>query len=613
MGLPMWPTDPRPAAGIDHIKLDNVVEYAGKLCEHKDLPAEKYERIHKGLEACKEYLRDPEGASDEIFEVTNQFVMEYSKKRIQFCSSNLNDFIVRAINDAYQIAKIRSVLFCRDFSLTLEDIEDYCDYSPIIAQGLRCEHCFGHHYYNKANRDTGVQPRWIEIARALKRREKRRLPAYLWERLSAVDEDVTPGEAYIDTVIVNSFLEAAKATGADEDAMVWQVVKYADQVRGPGPKEFIRSEDWDNLASHTHCARVMFDAMWRGPVYLTNRQREAARTMAIAVALVQSTWFLVIMVSSDGQTAVRSEHRARQYPGPRLLERGELPHAMVSPGVELFDPALLHDKDHGGICSVDIMAPNVGMDIAGNRWVGDMSLFDQASNYYSQLPHERITQRRVGVLRMIFTVGADNADDWWDDWRRDLGVTSLMALRYPLMYSDHFLLDMMDIAGNPDSDGQLLRQHHVARLPGRGLVSVKRFEFDGLFGHETDLGDSEDRINAITQRLRESQYEGLESFLDGEPVHDHESLNLWRNRGASTILDKMNTLCLNDTDGEFTWTDLSIALRRATDSATAALYSVENCEKLIQLAGLPNEELNEEGWFRHNRDGILPFDLIQTE
>jgi hypothetical protein len=53
-------------------------------------------------------------------------------------------------------------------------------------------------------------------ARTLKRSPKSK---YLWERLSSVDEDMTQAEVYIDTS-----LQTAKATGVDQDAMMWQVV-----------------------------------------------------------------------------------------------------------------------------------------------------------------------------------------------------------------------------------------------------------------------------------------------------------------------------------------------------------------------------------------------------
>ena len=68
--------------------------------------------------------------------------------------------------------------------------------------------CIGHLYFNEVNPDTGI--------RTLKRNPKSK---YLWERLSSVDEDMTQAEVYIDTS-----LQTAKATGVDQDAMMWQVV-----------------------------------------------------------------------------------------------------------------------------------------------------------------------------------------------------------------------------------------------------------------------------------------------------------------------------------------------------------------------------------------------------
>ena len=50
---------------------------------------------------------------------------------------------------------------------------------------------------------------------------------HLWERLAPVDEDMTEAEVNISKV--DSFLEAARATGANEAAMVWQVVRHADR------------------------------------------------------------------------------------------------------------------------------------------------------------------------------------------------------------------------------------------------------------------------------------------------------------------------------------------------------------------------------------------------
>jgi len=267
------------------------------------------------------------------------------------------------------------------------------------------------------------------------------------------------------------------------------------------------------------------------------------------------------------------------------------------------------------MCAVDLTAPNSSMDIVGERWMGNTSLLETNKASYCLPPHERLTQRRIAVLRIIFCVGADdnNGEDWWDSWRYDLGVTSLMALRYPMLYSNNFLKEIIEMTNNPNVNGRLLRQHHVARLPGRGLVSTRRF--DGLFSPET-IRNYQGRIGTTIQRLREFKYEGLESLLDGEPVD--ESLILWTNRGAFVIFEAMSTRCLidgiphNDTD-EVIWTDLCIGLRGATDSPTAAIYTPELCEKLVELAGFPIEDLYEEGWLRHQRAGILPIGLIPSD
>ena len=626
MGLPMWASNPKHPrlVEVDLLKVYDVIKYAAKLCEHKDLPDETHRKIDTGLKACKEYFKDHEGVPEETFKTMAGFVMEYSKKRIQFCNSHLNNFVVHVVNEAYKVARIRSVPFSRDFPLTLKDLEDYGDYSPIIAQGLRCQFCFGHHSFNKVNHDTGVQFQWMEIARALKRTPKSKslLPAYLWEELSVVNEDMAPGEEYVDAALVDSFLEAVEATGANQSAMVWQVVKYTDQKRRPGPKEFIRLATWNHLAAHTHYARIMFDALWRGPVYLKDRHREAAHMMAIAVAIVQCTWFSVILASTRGTELMlgfeRSRYEDRQYPGPMLWERGEFPHTMVSPGARLFDPALLHGENGQAICAVDARVPNPCiLTTVAERWMGDMFLFN--ADLYCLPPHERITPRRAEVLAVILDLSfeTDDAVDWWDRWSYDLGITCLMAIRSPRLYSDGFLWKIVDIVSDPDANGRLLEEHNVARVPGRGLVSLTGL--DGLFSPQTisDL-ENRDTIRATIQSIREFDYEGLEISLDGELVD--ESLVLWDNPGAAVILDAMNTRRINDNiprtdEDEFeltaniAWTDLSFALLRATDSRTAATYTLELCDTLVQLAGLHVRQLLDAGWSRHERAGILPIDI----
>jgi hypothetical protein len=88
------------------------------------------------------------------------------------------------------------------------------------------------------------------------------------------------------------------------------------------------------------------------------------------------------------------------------------------------------------------------------------------------------------------------------------------------------------------------------------------------------------------------------------------------NLGAKAILDAMNTIsltdgtCIQDTDIACAWTDLSIALRRVTDNCTVSTYTLDFCKKLIKLAGLSIDRLNEEGWSRHKRVGIVPIYLL---
>ena len=212
------------------------------------------------------------GAYGETFAIMIAFVMEYSQNRITFCNSCLNNaFIARIVDAAYQIAKMQSVPL-KNFPLAIKDLDDYGDYSPFVAEGLRCEHCYGQLYFNQVNPKTGIQFQWSEIAQALKRcpKSKSLLPTHLWERLASVeDEDMTKAEVYSDISLVDSFLEAARATGANEAAMVWQVVRHAGQ-EADTVKDLILSANWVGLA--THNARVLLDAMWRGPIYLSKCQ-----------------------------------------------------------------------------------------------------------------------------------------------------------------------------------------------------------------------------------------------------------------------------------------------------------------------------------------------------
>ena len=315
----------------------------------------------------------------------------------------------------------------KNFPLAIKDLDDYGDYSPFVAQGLRCEHCYGQLYFNQVNPMTGIQFQWSEIAQALKRcpKSKSLLPTHLWERLASVeDEDMTNAEIYSDISLVDSFLEAARATGANEAAMVWQVVRHAGQETDT-VKDLILSENWVGLATHTHNARVLLDAMWRGPIYLSKRHREAVRTMTIAVSFVQYTWFRVITRSTlqeGGINFKRSDHEACYYPGPLLWEKGKFPHAMFAPEkVALCHLALLHERSDIDTFAIDKMVTN-GSD---ERWIGDISMFDNSLvSGYSLPPHEMITPRRVKNIHIIISLG------WGlNHLKNDSGVTSLMADR----------------------------------------------------------------------------------------------------------------------------------------------------------------------------------------
>ena len=102
-------------------------------------------------------------------------------------------------------------------------------------------------------------------------------------------------------------------------------------------------------------------------------------------------------------------------------------------------------------------------------------------------PNEMITPRRVRNIHFIMSLG-------WrlNHLKNDSGVTSLMALRFPTMYSDRFLQDIVHIAETPDV--RLMISNGIARLPGRGLVSL--VHLDGLFDAETifHLDDHRDRV-----------------------------------------------------------------------------------------------------------------------
>ena len=182
-----------------------------------------------------------------------------------------------------------------------------------------------------------------------------------------------------------------------------------------------------------------------------------------------------------------------------------------------------------------------------------------------------------------------------------------------MLYSDKFLRDIMRMI-NDDSEWPV---DEITPLPGRGLVSL--IHLDGLFNADTilHLDDHRIRTQIAIERLRDRRYEGLEPFLDGEPVN--ESLLLVDSQGAVIILHVMYNITLNDCiqdagerDESDTWTDLTIALRRATDTSTINIYTQEFCEKLVELVGYSIHRLNEEGWSRHRSMGIMPINLLPT-
>ena len=53
-----------------------MVKYAVHLYRH-NVSSDIYEKIHPGLEYCKEYLNDPAGAHDETFAMMIAFVRGY--------------------------------------------------------------------------------------------------------------------------------------------------------------------------------------------------------------------------------------------------------------------------------------------------------------------------------------------------------------------------------------------------------------------------------------------------------------------------------------------------------------------------------------------------------
>ena len=67
------------------------------------------------------------------------------------------------VEAAYQIAKMQSVPLMNS-PWAIKNLDDYGDYSPFAAQGLRCQHCYGHLYFNQVNPKTGIQFQWFEIA-----------------------------------------------------------------------------------------------------------------------------------------------------------------------------------------------------------------------------------------------------------------------------------------------------------------------------------------------------------------------------------------------------------------------------------------------------------------
>jgi len=82
--------------------------------------------------------------------------------------------------------------------------------------------------------------------------------------------------------------------------------------------------------------------------------------------------------------------------------------------------------------------------------IGDES--EEKRSLTIRLPLKVITLHGFNLM----SVGANNGQGWQDRWRHDLGITSLMALRCPMLYSDRFLLDIMDIIdGAPDANRQL--------------------------------------------------------------------------------------------------------------------------------------------------------------
>lgn len=270
---------------LSRADIQRALSYAEKIVQH-DLNPSAMAFVRPGVEACEEWLDNPEGLSRRGRQTILGFLKRTEGKILLLCHPDYRP-ITRILHAARTFGDALDLESHPEFA----GFQDYGDVFEPLSKILRCEVCFGRAEYNKVNLLTNRQYSWYEIVQAvLFRIPDVQLPwKYLPTEYNVKDCKI---DAFIGDKIAIDLWRVCHRMSMDPESVVWQLVRfsyYNETLRGP--KMSIRTGQWSNLASHVY--RML---EWLTPLNEMGMEKHieignATKTMYETVRCVKAQWF----------------------------------------------------------------------------------------------------------------------------------------------------------------------------------------------------------------------------------------------------------------------------------------------------------------------------------
>ncbi|KAI1954289.1 hypothetical protein LOZ62_000868 [Ophidiomyces ophidiicola] len=400
--------------------------------------------------------------------------------------------------------------------------EEFGDVFRPLTEALRCEHCFPDAAYNQIDPDTWNQYSWPYIGALLKEHAISELPRWYHP---PTDEEAA---------IVDSLKAVCDRVNISFETVAWQIVNYHSyQETLWGPQQALRTGNWEVLLERIKGALAELRLLMKPGGGRSWEVKLAAESLLEGVQAALLKWFIpqdLLKCFDLSDAAKEHSQRVLDNPDGHFSPLMEFICQRRPPGWFPETPKEELLLDLMGRFEPDVKPPFF---LPADRCCSPARIDMEPILGHVLAADQIISHKRIHAILETYhymTRIADSQHPLAPAAIEDISLTLLMSILNPSLYRSSFLEDLPRFARLSPAE---LAQHHLVRLPHRGLASTA--DFDGFF--PISMGRYEVPVHAaeivaeIVASLNNGdeevlRFHGLDTNAEGfMPLYSEESMS----------------------------------------------------------------------------------------